>query len=117
MGRVVTIPVFLGVTALYTVDRDTALMSAMSTVSGANGCVISSDPTLTAATLLAAPVAGASITGAITILTTNQSAGFAQNLKIPLSKDSRLYISASVGAWCFLLFEDLAVFSAENLVT
>jgi len=116
MGRTVTIPVFLGVTAKYTVDRDTTLMAAMSTVSGANGCVISSDPALTAAVLLAAPVAGASITGAIALLTTSQSSSFAQNLKIPLPNGSTLYLSASVGAWAFLLFED-SIFFAELPVT
>ena len=116
MGRTVTIPVFLGVTAKYVVDRNTVLMAAMSTVSGANGCVISSDPTLTAAVLLAAPAAGASVTGAIALLTTAQSSSFAQNLKIPMVQGMGLYVSASVGAWCFLLFEDLEFF-AENSVT
>jgi hypothetical protein len=107
MRRVVTIPVVLATTVSYVVDRDTTLIAAYSTVSGANGCVLSTDPSLTAAMLLTAPAAGSSVSGAICLLTVSNSSSFAQNLQLPLPKGTTLYLNASVGAWAFLLFEDV----------
>jgi hypothetical protein len=91
------------------VDADTLLMSAYAPVSGAAGAVLSSDPTLTAATLLAAPGAAISIVTAIAILLAGQSANYSQNLRIPLTKGMVLYGNSTVGTWLFLLLEDVAV--------
>jgi hypothetical protein len=91
------------------VDADTLLMSAYAPVSGAAGAVLSSDPSLTAAVLLAAPGAAISIVSSIAILLAGNSANYSQNLRIPLAKGMILYGNSTVGTWLFLLLEDVAV--------
>jgi hypothetical protein len=116
MGRTVTIPLPAATTKTYLVDRDTTLMAGFSSVTGANASVVSSDPALTAASLLAAPAAGAGPTGDVLLFIVPNSASFAQNLKIPLPKGSTLYLNSTSGCWMFLLFEE-TVFQAEIPVT
>lgn len=116
MRRTVVIPVpTAGTTKAYTLDRDCTLIAACASLSGANFMVVSSDPALTGAEILAAPAATRGVlTDCLTMIVPNSS-GFAQNLQIPLSKDSTIYVNSSQAAWCFLLFED--PLSAQNPVT
>lgn len=114
MGRVVSIPCSSGSAKAYQVDRDTTLVAGMAAVTGANLVVVSTDPSLTAAAISGAPAAGASISGDVLVVLVPNSAGFSQNLKIPLSKDSTIYLAASANTWAFLLFDDSF---SSNLVT
>lgn len=109
MARTVVIPLQASTSRGWVVDSDTLLMSAYAPVSGAAGCVVSSDPQMTAATLLAAPGAAISIVTAIAILLAGNSANYAQNLRIPLAKGMTIYGNSTVGTWLFLLLEDVAV--------
>lgn len=109
MARTVVIPLQASTSRGWTVDADTLLVSAYAPVSGAAGCVVSSDPTMTAAQLLAAPGAAVSIVTAIAILIAGNSANYSQNLRIPLTKGMVLYGNSTVGTWLFLLLEDVAV--------
>jgi hypothetical protein len=115
MGRVVTVPIALGVTKAVQIDRETFLMSACAAVTGTNLVVVSTDPALTAANITGAPAASASITGDILTIIVPNSASFSQNLKIPLAKASTIYVASSAATWVFLLFEDAIL--AEILVT
>jgi len=107
MGRVVTLPLQAATTRPWVVDRDTLLISAMCFVSGANAAVLSTDPSLTAATILAAPAASQGTTGEIIMIILPGVATFSQDLKIPLSKDSTIYANSSAATWLLLLLEDL----------
>lgn len=115
MARTVTIPLQAATTKAYVIDRDSVLVSAASMVSGANAVIVSTDPALTAAQILAAPGATVGITGDILLAIVPNSAAFAQNLQIPLSKDRTIYLNSGQATWVFLLLED--DLSAQNLVT
>lgn len=109
MGRIVSVPCQAGSTKAYVVDRDTTLISFCAVLTGANISVLSTDPALTAAAISGGPAASASNTGDILCLAAPNSLSFSQNLKIPLSKDSTIYVAASSTCWNFLLFDDEAV--------
>jgi hypothetical protein len=88
----------------------------MQVATGANLTTLSTDPSLTAAGIIAGPGAGASITGDVVLFIMPNSQSFSQTMKIPLLKGTTLYLNSSAGTWCVLLFDDSPV-AAELSVT
>lgn len=107
MGRTVTIPLSAGTSKPYAIDRDCLLLAGMAFLSGANCCVVSTDPALTGASLLTAPPSDASISGEILIAMIPASAGLSQNLQIPLPQGRTIYVNSSQNTYCLLVFADL----------